>query len=136
MKHIIIILLFVLFSCVQKNDSDKQGHSQEQKVDTTYSFCLDIQKAATGFIYVVSCTTHVGPNKMIGQMLNFYPQSLFYGYDSTVVNFKDLNVIPLSEGRTKIYLRNPIDMKLTADSIVVFVTKFNKKLEISVQRTA
>ena len=136
MKYIIIALSIILFSCSQKNDRTNRNLTQEQTGDTTYCFHLDINKTDSAFIYVVRCTTHIGLNEKTGEMRGFYPQSLFYGYDSTVVDFKGLNVIPRNEGRTKIYLRNPFNMKLTADSIIVFVTRFHKKLEISTQRTA
>jgi hypothetical protein len=122
-------------SCTQRERSTDQKTVPLPSNDTTYGYLIDIHQNESGYVHSISTSIYTGLAISEGELTEYDPYELFFGYDSTVVSIGNLYVVPKRVGVTKLYLRNPDNINLIADSINISVSQENNKYVLHTQRT-
>jgi hypothetical protein len=130
--NMLFLFLGVIFCVGQvKKSPDKNIHLPKPDFsDTTYRYYPELYQNKNKYFLYVSAAMYTGNLMADGDLTNYNTSQLFFGYDTSIVIIKGNELIPKAIGHTSIYLRNPDDSTVTADSMSVKIFKSKGKLLI------
>ena len=110
------------------------GVSQNSSPDTVYGYFIGVNENGGHYFHNISTSMYLNNVILDGELTNYNACELFYGYNSNILSVDSLYFIPKRIGKTKVYLRNPNNPTLIADSVIVVISKGKKKLTLKIRR--
>jgi hypothetical protein len=117
--------------CIACSDESSVGRV------TSYHFHV-VQKAESYFARLDFAVADTTSGAILDGMVTEYdPARVFFGYDTSMIEFDGDRIIPIRVGSTTIYVRHPNPQTSTiVDSVTVTVQKLNGKFIIEAQSPA
>jgi hypothetical protein len=129
----IITGLFLLLLYSEMNSAAicrQNNRIPSPRKDTVYSYSIHVNRVNNRYYCGISVAMYTGVTIADGELSEFDSRELFFGYDSSVIEFKGNELIPRSVGKTCIYLRHPDKPETVADSLVIQVRRLYKRFII------
>lgn len=98
--------------------------------DTSWTYSIRLNENNHVYFLSIDVALSTGNTISDGELNDYSPSQLFFGYDTSIVRLRGDHLVPKSIGHTAVFLRDPNDSTVIADSISISIIKRNGNLMI------
>jgi hypothetical protein len=133
-----VIMIACAVSCARREDFSANKSVRADPLrsysDTACTYSIEITPERGGYAHHISVEMSAGLFIRNGEITKYNPGDWFYGYDTSIIQFNERYIIPKSVGATVVYLSDPEDATVPADSVKIYITMAGGKLVLQTDR--